>query len=172
MWYKITGFLQWQNSFSICTQNMFFRDNFDRTDSFLFESCGLSWPERLVGFGIFFGVGWFLNFMSFFVLLNNVRNFCILYTCGNILAIMGSFVLWGPCAQVRDMFKKKRYIASLLYIFFMIMTIVAAVKGWPLLLVITLAICQFLASIWYFISYIPFARSGVKFCCRQVVIAV
>jgi hypothetical protein len=70
------------------------------------------------------------------------------------------------------MFKKKRYLATLFYFFFMIMTLVAAAKGWPLLVIVGLAICQFLASIWYFLSYIPFARTGIKFCCRQVIVEV
>ena len=70
--------------------------NEDENDS-IFPS--LSLKERLIGFGICFGLGLLFQFMSMGsivgVLLGRPNKFAFLYTCGNLISIFGTFFFSG-----------------------------------------------------------------------------
>ena len=118
-------------------------------------------------FGGLLLVGWLISAFSFLTLLDPPR-FCVLYTFGNILAICSSFFLWGPCSQTRNMLKYKRLLWTFMYIFFLVMTLVAAFQGWNVLLVLFFAFCQFIASVLYFLSYIPYSRQMMTNCLSKL----
>lgn len=96
--------------------------------------------------------------------------FAIMTSLGAILSITGTCFLMGPISQVRSMFHKNRWLSSSLYIFFIVMSIVAGmvcqlfIKGslglWlqnaPL--AIFCVVGEYLAMTWYSLSYIPYAR--------------
>ena len=96
--------------------------------------------------------------------------FAIVYTIGNILSLLSSFFLFGPCKQLKYMFKKTRIIATILVLFFMIFTLIFSLviydknKGGHKIVIWILIICQYCATFWYIISYIPFARTIFKKC--------
>ena len=95
--------------------------------------------------------------------------FALLYTIGNVLAILSTMFLWGPINQVKDMFKKNRWIATCIYLGAMGLTLYAALGTKNVGFVLICIIIQFFAMLWYSLSYIPFARKAVKKCLRTCV---
>lgn len=129
---------------------------------------------RITGFIVCFVVGLFLSLLStclfVFGSLKSPYKFAIVYTIGNILSLLSSFFLFGPCKQLKYMFKKTRIIATILVLFFMIFTLIFSLviydknKGGHKIVIWILIICQYCATFWYIISYIPFARTIFKKC--------
>lgn len=132
------------------------------------ELCpSLSLKHRIIGFfatlafGVIFGIlGWIAIFN------HNYVQFGVFMTLSNVTAIGGSMFLAGPVKQVKKMFEETRWIATCVYLFFMILTLVAAfaIKSPPL--VVVCCLLQYLAMVWYGLSYIPYARTVVKSCLR------
>lgn len=50
------------------------------------------------------------------LLAGRPRDFALMYSCGNILSIAGTSFIVGPCRQLKNMFKKNRWVASVIYI--------------------------------------------------------
>lgn len=66
--------------------------------------------------------------------------------------------LWGPWHQIKNMFKETRWLATLIMLAAIAMTLVSALVWHSVGLCILFAIIQFAAVFWYSISYIPYAR--------------
>ncbi|KAI8791953.1 vesicle transport protein SFT2B, partial [Biomphalaria glabrata] len=100
----------------------------------------------------------------FFLPKNGVIIFAVLYTLGNLLSLSSTCFLMGPVNQIKKMFAGTRVIATILVFVMIALTLVCAfaVKNKPLTLVC--CVLQFLALLWYSISYIPFARDAIKKC--------
>lgn len=135
------------------------------------ELCpSLTFKQRIIGFfctlclGVLFGIiAWVTIIQKKYV------EFGIFMTLSNITALGGSLFLAGPVKQVKKMFEETRWIATTVYLLMLIMTLVAAfaIKSPPL--VIICCILQYLALIWYGLSYIPYARTVVKNCVKGAV---
>uniref|UniRef100_A0A0R3W6Z8 Vesicle transport protein n=1 Tax=Taenia asiatica TaxID=60517 RepID=A0A0R3W6Z8_TAEAS len=78
---------------------------------------------------------------------------CLLFLC--ICFHASTFFLMGPVKQCKRMFAESRIVAALLFLVFLVLTIVSAVVT-PLCLLFS--ILQFLALTWYSLSFIPYAR--------------
>lgn len=78
------------------------------------------------------------------------------------MSIGGFMFLAGPMRQLKSMFSEGRWIATLVYLLSMILTIVVAVVLKSGILVIFCCLIQFCAMWWYFLSYIPFARTAIR----------
>ena len=50
------------------------------------------------------------------LLAGHPRDFALMYSCGNILSIAGTSFIVGPCRQVKNMFKKNRWVATVIYL--------------------------------------------------------
>jgi hypothetical protein len=135
------------------------------------EICpSMTFKQRIIGFGVSLGFGFICAILSWIAIFNkNYVQFGIFMTLSNLSAIGGSMFLAGPVKQVKKMFEETRWIATSIYLVMMIMTIVSAVwiKSPPL--VIVCCILQYLAMIWYGLSYIPYARTVVKNCAKGMV---
>ena len=70
--------------------------------------------------------------------------------------------LMGPWKQLKKMFSEKRIISTVLVILFMLLTLLAALLWHKTMLAVIFCILQFLAFIWYSISYIPYAQDTVS----------
>ena len=92
------------------------------------------------------------------------HKFAIIYTLGNILALFSSCFMWGPMAQLRDMFKPIRAWATALYLLCIVGTILLCIYYAKAPLILLLILLQCVAGFWYTISYIPYARTLVKKC--------
>lgn len=129
----------------------------------------LPWKYRLYGFIGCVGLGIFLNFLGWLCLLPIIGPdlvlFLVLCTLGNLTSFGSSMFLMGPLNQLKRMFQKTRIIATILVFVFMILTIVFAIaldnkdRTAQVILVAASYVGQWIALIWYCLSYIPFARS-------------
>merc|ERR1712062_514721 len=94
----------------------------------------------------------------------STTKFAILYSLGNIVALCSTCFLMGPVAQIKRMFSSSRWLATVLMLFFLVLTILSAVWWDSGLLVLIFCILQFCAMVWYSLSYIPYARDAIKKC--------
>jgi hypothetical protein len=91
----------------------------------------------------------------------NYRAFAVFYTLGSLASLGSTMFLMGPLKQIKAMFSSTRIIATVIVLLSIVLTIFFAVKG-KAGLALLFCMIQFLAMIWYSISYIPFARDAVK----------
>jgi drug/metabolite transporter (DMT)-like permease len=102
--------------------------------------------------------------MKDLVIRHDPLPFVLNATVGNLLALCGSFFLVGPAAQMRRMWHQSRRSATLIYVGSLFLTLVVAflrVPGPKGLILLLLMICQYVAIMWYTLSYIPFAQDLV-----------
>jgi hypothetical protein len=136
------------------------------------ESCfpSLSLKERLIGFGICFGVGLLIQFLSMGSLLGLIvgkaNKFAFMYTLGNIISLCGTFFLVGPVRQFQNMKDPSRMWTSIIFIGSMVMTLVSVYTFHSRILTIIFVIIQFCAYVWYVLSYIPYGRDMCRRCLR------
>ncbi|KAL5961226.1 Vesicle transport protein SFT2B, partial [Taenia solium] len=120
----------------------------------------LSYSSRIKGFVICFVLGILMSLLSnlFFLLPGRgISLFALFYSVGNLCALASTFFLMGPVKQCKRMFAESRIVAALLFLIFLVLTIVSAVyHKAPLCLLFS--ILQFIALTWYSLSFIPYAR--------------
>jgi uncharacterized membrane protein len=142
----------------------------DKDDEILDMCPSLSFQQRIIGFFVCLLIGFLMAIFAWFAVFNkNYVQFGIFITLSNCTAISGSLFLAGPQKQAKKMFEETRWIATSVYLFSMIMTLVAAFaikEGW---VVIIFCLIQYCAMIWYGLSYIPYARTMVKNCASAAV---
>ncbi|XP_003743945.1 vesicle transport protein SFT2A [Galendromus occidentalis] len=128
------------------------------------ELTTLSWSTRIKGFTICFVLGFVFSILGvgLLILPTGTRLFCLFYTLGNISAIFATLFLMGPVNQFKKMFNSSRWIASVMMISFLILTMMAGLYWKKRGLTILFCMCQFLSMTWYSLSYIPYAREAVK----------
>lgn len=136
----------------------------------------LTYQQRVGGYIACFVCSFFLSIGSFTRLVLLVKGdpvpFVVFYTLGNIMAILGSLFLSGPKTQCKKMWDKTRRIATTVYFLTIFFTLfVAFYDGIPpggrIGLIIMCIFFQWLAMLWYTISFIPFARDYViMLCCK------
>ncbi|KAJ7394301.1 Vesicle transport protein SFT2B [Desmophyllum pertusum] len=128
------------------------------------DATSLSWSTRIKGFIICFCIGVFFSILGMIMLWKDIKLFAVFYSLGNVTALASTCFLMGPVKQLRNMFKEKRLIATIMMLVCLILTLCAALwwnnKG----LALVFCILQYLAMTWYCLSYIPFARDAVKKC--------
>eukprot|EP01062_Namystynia_karyoxenos_P066870 TRINITY_DN60791_c0_g1_i1.p1 TRINITY_DN60791_c0_g1~~TRINITY_DN60791_c0_g1_i1.p1 ORF type:complete len:201 (+),score=69.75 TRINITY_DN60791_c0_g1_i1:81-605(+) len=125
----------------------------------------LTLKQRAIGFAICVGIGIVFSIISWFAVVGrNWVQFGIFATLGNLISIGGSCFLRGPLKQVKSMFEEKRLEATIVFVVSMVYTLLAALWIQTVPLVILMCIVQYLAFVWYGLSYIPFARAAVKKC--------
>lgn len=113
------------------------------------------------------------------LITGNPGPFALTYSCGNILSIAGTSFIVGPCNQMKKMFKNHRWMASLVYLVSIGVTIFCCLyRGWdkpngddemrppawvPLIIIVAV-VTQFFALIWSASLSPP---SSVSPCCRR-----
>ena len=140
-----------------------------------FKECcpSLSYEHRLYGFGICILLGAILSFLStLFLTTLKFEAFAIVYSLGSFFGLCSTLFLVGPFRQIQMMFTKNRYIATSIYLLLIIATLFIGLyrKGdkdfltnaQRIILILILVLCQFVAAIWYSLSYIPYARKVIK----------
>ncbi|KAL0481370.1 vesicle transport protein SFT2D1 [Acrasis kona] len=116
----------------------------------------LTSQQRMIGFFICLGIG--IAFIA--VAMITLPSILLM---AKFFAVMYSFVasvcfLVGPVQQLKNMFVPSRAISSGVYLFSLIMTLVAALVLHSAGLVVLMLIAQFLSLAWYILSYVPFAQ--------------
>ena len=148
-----------------------------------YDACcpALSYQSRVVGFCLCFFTGLVLMFLAdtkiSAMLAGNPTPFGVYYTFGNLVAIVGSFFLSGPTAQFNKMTEGSRIVSSAVYLLALAATLFFALDDslpktprlWCLLAAI---LVQYLALLWYTLSFVPFAQAYVcaffKACCGDL----
>lgn len=105
---------------------------------------------------------WFQGVLVLLKPGSGVELFCAFYTFGNLCSLFSSLFLAGPCNQLKAMFDPSRWMASVMMIFFLIMTLIAALHWERRDLALIYCVGQFLSIMWYTLSYIPLGREAVK----------
>eukprot|EP00049_Salpingoeca_infusionum_P018861 m.359094 g.359094 ORF g.359094 m.359094 type:complete len:182 (+) comp18405_c0_seq1:227-772(+) len=131
------------------------------------QYCKLSRKQRLYGFAICFAMGFIFSIIGTALVALSLKAFAVCYSLGTVTSLASTMFLFGPWYQIKNMFKETRWIASLVMLVSIAMTLVSAIVWDSVGLAILFAIIQFVAVFWYSISYIPFARSAVKGCARS-----
>lgn len=101
------------------------------------------------------------------LLEGNITIFAVLYSVSNIFGLGSTFFLVGPLAQLKKMFKPVRLWSAILFLVFIALTLVAALVLKNPGLTICFAVLQYLALLWYTLSYIPGARQCFLACCKK-----
>ncbi|XP_031826974.1 vesicle transport protein SFT2A isoform X2 [Nomia melanderi] len=124
----------------------------------------LSWSTRIKGFAICFIVGILCSILGSFALFlhKGLTVFAVFYTLGNIVSLLSTCFLMGPCSQLRKMFAATRIVATVLVFVALGMTLFAALYLKNPGLALLFIIIQSLAMTWYSLSYIPYARDAVR----------
>lgn len=136
-------------------------------------SCpSLSYETRLWAFLALAGIGVALSlFSTVFLFLNRLTSFAIYYSLGSIVALLSSFFLVGPCRQFSIMFAKNRWIAAVIYLVAIGLTLALAFDIIDLgeenerlkyIAIIASILVQSLAAFWYGMTFIPYGRTVVK----------
>lgn len=127
------------------------------------ESSTLSWGTRVKGFVICFVIGIALSILgSVCLFFGGLIAFSVLYTVGNITALLSTCFLMGPINQIKKMFSPTRVVATILVFVCLVLTLLSAFLWKKNGLALIFCVIQFLAMTWYSLSYIPYARDVVK----------
>uniref|UniRef100_UPI00398E60E9 vesicle transport protein SFT2A n=1 Tax=Pristiophorus japonicus TaxID=55135 RepID=UPI00398E60E9 len=137
----------------------------------ILDSTSLSFGTRVKWFAICFAVGICFSILGSLLLWlpNGIELFAVFYTLGNIAALSSTFFLMGPLKQLKKMVDPNRLIATIVMLLCLILTLCAAFWWHKKGLALVFCILQFLATTWYSLSYIPFARDAVIKCCTSCV---
>jgi len=129
----------------------------------------LTMKQRMYGFGACFVFGLLCTLLSTVTLVFlKLGAFGLLYSLGNISAIMSTMFLLGPMKQLKNMFQLHRAIATVIFIISIALTLMAALWWKNVALTVIFMIIQFCALFWYCLSYIPFGRDIFKKCCGSM----
>ncbi|RLN70668.1 hypothetical protein BBJ28_00022494 [Nothophytophthora sp. Chile5] len=135
----------------------------------------LSYQERVIGCVTCFMLGFLLSLGSTFRLAKLVHGnpapFAIAYTIGNVLSIGCTTFFVGPCKQVQTMFHSKRRWSAAVYVLFIFVTLGLCFSPHihhRVLLVLLSVLVQFVALIWYTLSYVPYGRNIATSCCKRM----
>ncbi|CAM9196879.1 unnamed protein product [Discosporangium mesarthrocarpum] len=135
----------------------------------------MTWKQRIIGFAFCLTIGFILTFGSVFrilqLLTGNPIPFVVFYSLGNAVSICSSFFLSGPWSQVKKMFAPTRVAATVVYLSTLGLTLtVASLPVVPLrgVFLLVLVVVQFIAMVWYSLSYIPYARQWFATCWGQL----
>jgi len=127
----------------------------------------LSRTQRLYGFLFCFVLGWLLSLLSLVAVSQiavHPEKFALLYTFGNVVSLCSTACLWGPCSQLRDMFKPVRVVATCLYLASMVLTLVCAFQLRMMIPTLCALLLQMFAMAWYCLTYIPFGQDLLARC--------
>ncbi|CAJ1460089.1 unnamed protein product, partial [Effrenium voratum] len=138
----------------------------EEEDDFFAACCPrITWRQRILGWLACFCLGLLLQASSFGsltrALFGHPGRFALMYTLGNVVALVGTFFLAGPRKQIRKMSDKNRAQASAIFICAMVITLVAVEAPrfhGRALLILVLVIMQWFSLVWYTLSYIPYGQ--------------
>ncbi|KAI0256475.1 SFT2-domain-containing protein [Lactifluus subvellereus] len=127
-----------------------------------FKVLGLTRTQRLYGFAGCYAIGLILSFLgTVMFIVGGLGPFSILYALGTIVSLIGTGFLIGFAKQIKLMFKPVRVVATIVFLSMIVMIFVAAFVLHNGTLCIIFVVLEYLAFLWYTLSYIPYARSAV-----------
>lgn len=135
----------------------------------------LTYQERVIGCVTCFTLGFLLSLGATFRLAKLAGGhpgpFAMAFTIGNLLSLASSMFFVGPCKQAQTMFHSKRRVSALVYLVFIGFTLALCFSPrvpHRVALVLVCVTTQFLALVWYTLSYVPYGRSIARSCCKRM----
>ncbi|KAF5324724.1 hypothetical protein D9611_004499 [Ephemerocybe angulata] len=151
------GWLNLEAASSVIPETQFFEG-----DS-AFKFLGLSKKARLYGFFGCLAVGFVLSLLGAIVLFfAQLWLFALLFALGTIVSLVGTGFLLGFLKQIKLMFKPVRVVASIVFLLSIAMIFVSAFVIKSDIITLIFVFVEYLAYIWYTLSYIPYARAAVS----------
>lgn len=127
-----------------------------------FKSLGLTRTQRLYGFAGCYAIGLVLSVLGTVMLfIGGLASFAVLYALGTVISLIGTGFLIGFAKQMKLMFKPVRVVATIVFLAMIAMIFVAAFVLNNGTLCIIFVVLEYLAFLWYTLSYIPYARTAV-----------
>ena len=142
----------------------------------LYEACcpSLSYQTRLIGFCACMFASFILALFASFMLRRllwrgDAGPFAVAYTLDNVVAILGSMFMAGPTAQLKTMCAPKRRVSTTIYVLALALTLFFAFAtqvpdGARFGCILASLFVQWLALMWYTLSYVPFAHDYICSC--------
>lgn len=138
----------------------------------------LTLKQRLLAFSICVFLGVCFDVLSMGklrgVMHGHAEKYARMYTFGNIVALSGTLFLAGPTRQLRRMCQQKRWIASLVFLVAIVLTLTIAYAGKHMkgrtFVIVLLVVAQWCSLVWYGLTYIPYGPQMAwavlrSFCC-------
>ncbi|KAJ9450060.1 hypothetical protein DIPPA_30687 [Diplonema papillatum] len=123
----------------------------------------LTWKQRIIGFACCVAVGFCISIVSWLAVVNREWvQFGIFVSVANLVSMAGSCFLMGPMKQVKKMFEDTRLEVTVILITSLVWTLIAAFWLQTAWVVILMCIIQYVALLWYGLSYVPGGRMIVK----------
>ncbi|RXW24873.1 hypothetical protein EST38_g963 [Candolleomyces aberdarensis] len=127
-----------------------------------FKFLGLSRTTRLYGFIGCLIIGFVLSLLGAIVLFfGSLGLFAVLFGIGTVVSLVGTGFLIGFLKQIKLMFKPVRVIAAIVFLASIGMIFVSAFVIKSDVICLVFVFIEYLAYIWYTLSYIPYARAAV-----------
>jgi len=127
-----------------------------------FKMLGLTRQQRLYGFIGCYIAGLVLSILgTVFLFTGSLTTFATLYAIGTVISLVGTGFLLGFFKQVKLMFKPVRVVATIVFLASIVLIFVGAFVLNSGILCIIFVVIEYLAFLWYTLSYIPYARSAV-----------
>jgi len=136
-----------------------------------FENVAIPHKSLFPELGLYTRIKLFIGFLVLSLLLSilalalialSLKSFAILYTLGTVCCLFSIMFLVGPLEQLKAIVSLTRLSASILLILFIVLTLCSALWWHKAALAVIFCICQFVAFIWYALSYVPYARTLIK----------
>ncbi|GAM25083.1 hypothetical protein SAMD00019534_082580 [Acytostelium subglobosum LB1] len=126
------------------------------------QQTSFSYMQRIIIFVITLGLGIaFIAMSTFFIFAP--KTFAKLYTLGSLCVILGLVILVGVKKQLENITSsKERLYSSLIYLCSIFGTLYCALSLQSTILTMMMVIFQFVAVIWYSLSYIPFGQALIQ----------
>lgn len=127
-----------------------------------FKSLGLTRTQRLYGFIGCYATGLVLSVLGTVMLfVGGLASFAVLYALGTIVSLIGTGFLIGFAKQLKLMFKPVRIVATIVFLAMIAMIFISAFVLGNGTLCIIFVVLEYIAFLWYTLSYIPYARTAV-----------
>eukprot|EP01127_Copromyxa_protea_P007458 TRINITY_DN17356_c0_g1_i1.p1 TRINITY_DN17356_c0_g1~~TRINITY_DN17356_c0_g1_i1.p1 ORF type:complete len:168 (-),score=26.05 TRINITY_DN17356_c0_g1_i1:28-456(-) len=129
----------------------------------------LSLKKRLIGFAVCCVVAMCFTTLSLFMLFKKqYAVFAVCFSLSNVIALASTMFLVGPKKQFKKMLHPSRLVSFCVFVGAMIGTLICAFTIKNTALIIVLCIVQWLAFIWYSLSFVPCAQKCVKSLCQRM----
>lgn len=132
----------------------------------------LNSTERFLGWLTCFLGGLILSAISMGsfndMLVGKNNKFAVTYTIGNIIGLAGTSFLVGPIQQMRNMVDKSRLVTSCIFIGSLVATLLSSVYIKVGFIIVFFVCVQWLAYMWYSLSYLPYGQQTVMWIFRRL----
>lgn len=119
----------------------------------------MTWTQRIIGFVMSLTIGFiFLSFTFIYlptIIVGTAAKFAISYAMTNICFILSSLFLLGPVKQFQSMMNEGRWIASLIYIITLVLTLYTSYAIRSFYIVLPCLLIQILSLLYYLFTLLP-----------------